>query len=141
MNHLNSSIILFFCFLIMPLYATSQNKKKNITTIEEIYTSLITSEVSNSRSIISPTSNKSFTNSENEATILNSTIISDVIKDYKSDWEFIIFNEINITEVEEDNFLVTGTYSGKNFEKGIISYAEFQHTWLIQNGIVIKFLN
>lgn len=141
MKLLNSTLILLICLLLMPTQAKSQSQKDNIITIEEIYTRLIPNEISSSRNIVSPTSYKTLTTSENDFSILNSSIISDVIKDFKSNWEFIIFNEITITEVEEDNFLVTGNLSGKSFEQGIINYTEFQHTWVIQNGIVIKFLN
>ncbi|TYA57490.1 hypothetical protein [Formosa maritima] len=139
MKQLN--IILLFWFLIMPKMVLSQNKENTIISIEEIYTSLISQGITciNTNQI----SIKSLTNSDNDNSfsVLNSSVIEDVINDFKSNWEYIIFNEVRITEVEEDNILVTGTLSGKSYEQGIINYKSFQHTWLIQNGIVIKFLN
>ncbi|MCX7550501.1 hypothetical protein [Xanthomarina sp. F2636L] len=128
-------------FLFMPKLVKSQTQEDHIITVEEIYTRLISNEVSSFKYIFNPVSKNSLLNIDKETSILNSTIISDVITDFKSDWEFIIFNDALITKIEKDNILVRGYLSGKNYEQGIIKHQEFQHTWLIQNEIIIKFLD
>jgi hypothetical protein len=121
----------------------SQNQDKDIITIEEIYNYIITSEVSNIKSLVSPPINYTSFSSENNQSIsvLNSTIVKDVILDFKNEWEFLVFNNITITEINSDRILVSGSLTGKNIEKGMINYLEFQHTWLLENGAVINFID
>ena len=135
------SFTLIICFLLIPETLISQNQDDNIITIEEVYNNLIPNEISSTKNFINPTTNYKLIKTNQEVSILNNTIISDVIKDFKSEWEYIIFNEVTINEVEKDNILVTGIISGKKIEQGIVNHQYFQHTWLIQNGIVVKFLN
>ena len=51
-----------------------------------------------------------------------------------------MFSNMTITEIDSDHILVTGIISGKNMEKGMINHMAFQHTWLLENGVLIKFI-
>jgi hypothetical protein len=123
----------------MPLLVLSQNQDNTIISIEEIYNHMIINEVSGAKQFISPSSNYTLSNKDQSILILNSEKVKNIISDFKNDWVYLIFNEISIKEIDSENILVTGLLSGKNIEKGMINYQKFQHTWLLENGIVVKF--
>lgn len=125
---------------MLPIVTSSQ--ENNIITIEEVYNHIIVNQVSNTRQIVSPSPKYKLSNSNKNQSIqiINSTIVMDIISDFKNEWEFIMFSHITITEINSNNILVTGIMSGKNMEKGMINHMTFQHTWLLENGAVIKFI-
>lgn len=139
---LNFKLAFTIFILIFPIIVNSQKQDNAIITIEEIYNHILVNEISNTKSFVSPVSNHSQNkNTEDHSiTILNSAIVKEVISDFKNEWNYIIFNNITVTEIDSDNILVTGIISGKNIEKGIINHMAFQHTWLLENGAVVKFI-
>ncbi|MFL0354692.1 hypothetical protein [Xanthomarina sp. GH4-25] len=143
MKYFNATLILIVCFLLISEKTTSQNQDNTIISLSEIYNKMIPNEVSSTKNIIGPISNNTLigTDKEGSVSVINSTLINDIVNDFKSNWEHLIFNDLDIKEVEEGNILVTGFLIGKNYEQGLVNYQPFQHTWLIQNGIVVKFID
>ncbi|GGG57203.1 hypothetical protein [Bizionia arctica] len=142
MKSLKLKLVFIIVIFLLPIRLFSQNQDNNIITIEEIYNHLISNNVSNIRYLVNPTINSDLlpTNKEQSVSVLNSTIIENVISDFKNEWVFIVFNNITIREINSDHIFVSGSISGKNIEKGMIDYMEFQHTWILENGVVIKFI-
>ncbi|WP_155949934.1 hypothetical protein [Xanthomarina gelatinilytica] len=138
--YIKTAITIFI--LLMPMITNSQTQENNIITIEEVYNHIIINEVSNSRNIVSPFQNYNLANNNDDHAIpiINSAIVKEIILDFKNEWEFIIFGNITITEINSNKILVTGFISGKNMEKGMINHMAFQHTWLLENGVLIKFI-
>ncbi|WP_417867153.1 hypothetical protein [Xanthomarina gelatinilytica] len=128
--------------LLMPMITNSQTQENNIITIEEVYNHIIINEVSNSRNIVSPFQNYNLANNNDDHAIpiINSAIVKEIILDFKNEWEYLMFSNMTITEIDSDHILVTGIISGKNMEKGMINHMVFQHTWLLENGVLIKFI-
>lgn len=138
--YIKTAITIFI--LLMPMITNSQTQENNIITIEEVYNHIIINEVSNSRNIVSPFQNYNLANNNDDHAIpiINSAIVKEIILDFKNEWEYLMFSNMTITEIDSDHILVTGIISGKNMEKGMINHMVFQHTWLLENGVLIKFI-
>lgn len=133
-------LVLTIFVVMLPIVTKSQ--ENNIITIEEVYNHIIVNQVSNTRHIVSPSPKYQFSNGHKNQNIeiINSTKVKNIITEFNNEWEYLMFSNMTITEIDSDHILVTGIISGKNMEKGMINHMAFQHTWLLENGVLIKFI-
>ncbi len=133
-------LVLTIFVVMLPIVTKSQ--ENNIITIEEVYNHIIVNQVSNTRHIVSPSPKYLFSNGHKNQNIeiINSTKVKNIITEFNNEWEYLMFSNMTITEIDSDHILVTGIISGKNMEKGMINHMAFQHTWLLENGVLIKFI-
>ncbi|HLV15012.1 MAG TPA: hypothetical protein VKY41_07515 [Xanthomarina sp.] len=135
-------IAIIFGIVFSSFSSHSQIQNNEVIAIEEVYNHIIIHEVSETKECWpeSPDCSIVGTNQATSIFLFNSAIVKNLITDFKMNWEFVVFSNVRITEIDKENILVTGFLTGKNFEKGMVNYLEFQHNWIIQNGIPIKII-
>ena len=142
MKSSKSIIVLVIWTTIFSLTGYSQIQSNEVIAVEEVYNHILINEVSDTNPCWPQTTNCLIPGTNMAASIFlfNSTVVKNLIADFKVNWEYVIFSDIQITEIDSENILVTGFLSGKNMEKDMINYLAFQHNWVIQNGIPIKII-